>query len=752
MKTLARWMIAGFLLLVSTWATAVDSVDLGSRTATLDAVSVDNIATYTNVMFSFDANAIFTLQAATPQLPPGSAADSYSTTTGQLRMPWVQLDEASGYADVSLQRSGGTVPYIFGVSSATFSSAAGIWTGTTPDDRNNIGTILRDGRYFFVVTAPGNPNVVNFAAVGKGKATKGTFASSSLTLFVLPGGAFGPGTFSADYVTDSLLNGTLSGTVSQAPVSLRSSDAWDFDKPVNRSVDGQVASAVRQWAMSLHIGSGTISGTDEAGCTRTGSATPSALGPVYELSVTYGSQCPYTGQTFTGVAGYSPSKNQFFAVVTNADGTAAEAFLGNGVNAFSITLGPSAVSGAAGQTASTQVKVNRMTGFNDLVSLSGASPDGIAVTVTPATLSATDTAAQANLTIPTGLPNGTYTVGISASSPSAPTQTAPLTVTVCNAPCITALATGLDLSFDLKGNVDRLFWRQRNGGIGDILKALGTPSVVTSSAASSFAVDAAAVYYRVLNPTPTTNAGLVRIAPDGSGAKFLMLTANGSAALTTQSNFAVDLFYVYWAVAQTIYDVKRNVYQWETTVYRVDDFAGGTPEVLVDLLVDVTGAPGRFPGGGVPVAVDGAYVYFNNGTDIQKVPKGGGTATPVATGLNGAWGLWVDADAVYWRQDIRSSVVWSASKATGAVTTRDLGGGVALHDLTVDDAGIYAVIGPTIVRADKSGPSPTVTVVVDTQGSLGVLHDILVDSTNVYFMADDMSTTPAKTGIYQHPK
>jgi hypothetical protein len=381
------------------------------------------------------------------------------------------------------------------------------------------------------------------------------------------------------------------------------------------------------------------------------------------------------------------------------------------------------------------------------------SPDGIPGTITPATLSATDTNARVDLTIPPGLPNGTYTVGISASSPSAPTRTAPLTVIVCNALCITPLTTGLDLSDSLKGNVDRLFWRNvAKGGIGDILKVLGAPFAVTTSSTTGFAVDAAAVYYRVLNPTPTTNAGLIRIAPDGSGGKFLVLAPNGSTRLQTQSNFAVDLFYVYWAVAQTPYDVKRNVYQWETTVYRVDNFAGGTPEVLVDLLVDMTGSPGRFPGGGVPVAVDETYVYFNNGTDVQRVPKGGGTATPVATSLNGAWGLWVDADAVYWRENITSNVVWSASKTTGAVTSRDFGGGGILRSLTIDDAGIYAVVGSKVLRMDKSGPSPTVTVVVDTQGSLGVLHDIVVDSTYVYFMADDTSTSPATTGIYEHPK
>jgi hypothetical protein len=332
MKSVAKSIVAG-LFWISTTVSAQPAVyDPVSGILSLGAVKVGS-DTYTNVTLLNIGNLTFRLKTATQQLPPGPAAITYDGAAGILNIPVVQLGSAS-YTSVMLQNIGN---YAFTVGAATFSSAEGAWKGTTPDGRAISGGILDDGSLYFIYSPPGNPNGPGGLVVGNGVSVNGVFTSSNLVDFNLEGRGVLSGTLAANYVLRQSLNGTI--THAGTAFAVNFTDAYDpnYDSVPSLALiagsysgQGVIAAPIAFENLTLTISpSGVFSSTDAIGCSRSGQVAVHARGDVYDATFTEGANCPFTGQTFSGIAAFNTKKNQLVVIVTNSPRTTAFVFAGS---------------------------------------------------------------------------------------------------------------------------------------------------------------------------------------------------------------------------------------------------------------------------------------------------------------------------------------------------------------------------------------------------------------------------------------
>jgi len=61
------------------------------------------------------------------------------------------------------------------------------------------------------------------------------------------------------------------------------------------------------------------------------------------------------------------------------------------------------------------------------------------------------------------------------------------------------------------------------------------------------------------------------------------------------------------------------------------------------------------------IAVDATSVYWTTSTTVMKVPLGGGTLTTLASGQTGPNAIAVDSTSVYWTNNITSGTVMKAT-------------------------------------------------------------------------------------------
>ncbi len=330
MKLIPESFAAGLAVIPLWTAAQVAIYDTGTSILTLPAVQV-GATTYANVTLLNIGNYTFRLQNALAG--SGPATNTYNVATGVLTLPVVQLGSAS-YLNVTLQNQGNYTFSLFGA--PMFSSAVGGFSGTTQDGRKAFGAILDTGALYLLYTPAGNTQSLGGVVFGNGTSVNGTYSASNALDFNVEGLGVLAGTVSANYVMGQSLNASVTHAGNVFPLSLTAAYDPTFFQPTPVAViagtySGQAVIAAPPQGEILTVtisASGGVSSTDGIGCTRLGQLTPHAGENVFDLSYTEGMNCPFAGQTFTGIANYDARKNQVIVAVTNSGRTTAELFFG----------------------------------------------------------------------------------------------------------------------------------------------------------------------------------------------------------------------------------------------------------------------------------------------------------------------------------------------------------------------------------------------------------------------------------------
>jgi hypothetical protein len=139
------------------------------------------------------------------------------------------------------------------------------------------------------------------------------------------------------------------------------------------------------------------------------------------------------------------------------------------------------------------------------------------------------------------------------------------------------------------------------------------------------AVDDTYVYWTVRRAK--TQGGAVKRAPKAGGGAVTVVSPSGTAPGDQPLGVAVDTNYVYWTESA------------DGTVWKAS-LAGGTIGTRVPVASNQNGPAG--------IAVDTTHIYWaTTGGSVWRAPIAGGTATPIATGLQQLANIALDSVAAY---------------------------------------------------------------------------------------------------------
>lgn len=232
------------------------------------------------------------------------------------------------------------------------------------------------------------------------------------------------------------------------------------------------------------------------------------------------------------------------------------------------------------------------------------------------------------------------------------------------------IASGLVLPYAVATDDKSVYWVDNAAG------ALVAASTTTGGAATTLVsglgdingivVNAGSIY---ANP----GGSVVRVAIDGGSPQVVVADAGAGV-------IAADLAAVYWGKIEADGGALFSA-----------ALDGGTARELASL-----------PWSPVTIVIDGDTIYWTvfNGY-VMSMPRGGGTPTTIASGLNAAYGLAVDSTFVYWTTQ---DAVMKAPKGGGVATT--IATSPATAFVAVDDAGVYwttAQIAPCAKDLARAG-------------------------------------------------
>jgi len=216
---------------------------------------------------------------------------------------------------------------------ASTNTAEGLWAGTINTNRTLTVAVLDNGTYYFFYSAAANPNQIAGVIQGTGTSNNGSFTSPNTKDFGI-GVAVQDATISADYASRQFLNGSIAYSAA-GTVTFTSSYNTAYDTaPTVASLAGVYigqagSSGGVQTANITAAADGTFTGTEQGGCTLTGTVTARARGNVFDQSITFGgAPCFFAGSTFRGIVYFDIPTRRLYAAAPNNARTDAAIFFG----------------------------------------------------------------------------------------------------------------------------------------------------------------------------------------------------------------------------------------------------------------------------------------------------------------------------------------------------------------------------------------------------------------------------------------
>ena len=212
-------------------------------------------------------------------------------------------------------------------------TAEGLWAGTTNTNRTLTTAVLDDGTFYFFYSFAVNPNQIAGVIQGTGTSNNGNFTSPNTKDFGI-GVAVQDATISADIAARQFLNGSISysgaGTVTFTSSYNTAYDTVPTVASLAGVYTGQAGSSGGvQTANVTTAADGTFTGTEQSGCTFTGTVTARARGNVFDQSITFGgAPCFFSGSTFRGIVYFDIPTRRLLAVAPNSLRTDAAIFFG----------------------------------------------------------------------------------------------------------------------------------------------------------------------------------------------------------------------------------------------------------------------------------------------------------------------------------------------------------------------------------------------------------------------------------------
>jgi hypothetical protein len=269
------------------------------------------------------------------------------------------------------------------------------------------------------------------------------------------------------------------------------------------------------------------------------------------------------------------------------------------------------------------------------------------------------------------------------------------------------LASGLHVPSGITVDSGNVYWVNEgdhdahNGSVMTVPIGGGVPITLASGLSNprDVSVAASTVYWTDLDPSNSDN-GLVLSVPAGGGAITTVATG--------QSEPGTIL-----AIPEVIYlPIGGKLVATEIANVYWGNYSGDSVETALGL-----GGPSTLYAGtgtlGVvgDIAVDATNVYFSGsdcdtcGGSLRSVPLGGGAPVVLATGLGGSRGIAVDSSSVYLASVASSTqLVQKVPLAGGApltIATNPTGGTLLFHNVVVDSTSVYWLTDSAVMKVVK---------------------------------------------------
>jgi len=215
----------------------------------------------------------------------------------------------------------------------TGTTAEGLWFGTTNTNRTLTAAVLDDGTYYFFYSVVANPNQIGGVIQGTGTSNNGSFTSPNTKDFGI-GITVLDATLSATYAARQFLNGSITysaaGTVTFTSSYNTAYDTQATVASLAGAYTGQAGSSGGVQTANVTVAAdGTFTGTEQSGCTFTGSATLRTRGDVFDQSITFGgAPCFFAGSTLHGIVYFDIPSRRLYMAAPNSSRTDAAIFFG----------------------------------------------------------------------------------------------------------------------------------------------------------------------------------------------------------------------------------------------------------------------------------------------------------------------------------------------------------------------------------------------------------------------------------------